>query len=367
MYVGLWGWFWQEEVRAIRTGDAPVMRLIELIRKGWAYRRSAESDKMLATFREAAALASGTEHACWELFCRYWACTTLFYHVDDLQGALRETVELISQAHRPHFAQCPIRGRIYFLLSDIYYTIDPFGYEDKIREAYTHLTEQIGMDEDTHLRVKHRLADLAFLYENYDEAFDRVTSYMATAQDNHFRMRSAYMLLHRIAFARGDIPLALEHAKQVAFFAGDIDAHEDVGISILWEAACEQRLGNTVKARSLYKKAMHLFDAYDLPHWAYYYNACCDYLEMCGDPEQALHLREKETQAYIAYGSVWYVGRTHLQTARLLGRMGRNCDEVLEHAEALTKDMLKPAIYLSKVERIRKGDYYEFAWQGVTR
>lgn len=138
MYVDLWGWFWQEEIRAQRTGDEHILRLVALARKGWTYRRSAESEKMLATFREATALAKAINHPCWELFCAYWSCSTLFYHVDDLQGAMRETVQLTSRAHLPQFEHCPIRGRIYFLLADIYYDIDVFGYEDKIRAALAH-------------------------------------------------------------------------------------------------------------------------------------------------------------------------------------------------------------------------------------
>lgn len=190
---------------------------------------------------------------------------------------------------------------------------------------------------------------------------------MAQAQDNHFRMRSAHQLLQAIAFVQGNIPRVLEHAKQVMLYAHDIKSHVDVGVSLLWQAACEQRLGNPQQALYLHDRALYLFEAYDLSHWLDYYNARCDYLEMAGATEQAIQLRQAQIDEYTSYGSIWYLGRAYLQLARLLGRTGGDCREALAQAEYLANKMLKPTSYLSKVVRIRKGDYYEFAWQRVVR
>lgn len=363
MFVDLWGWFWREEQRAYHEQDANVLRLVELARKGWMHRRNAQGDAMLATFREAAQIAAHIEHPCWELFCTYWACSTLFYHVDDLEAAMHDTVQLTARAHQSHFADCPIRGRIYFLLADIYYEIDVFGYEDKIRAALSYLTEHIAMDEDTYFRVQHRLADLAFLHERYDEAHEGVTAYMAEAQNNRFRLRSAHQLLQAIAYARGDLLAVHSHAQHVEIYARAIESHIDVGVALLWQATCAIRADASDLAEQHYQQALYLFETYELSRWLDYYNARCEYLELTGRPDEALTLRNTQIDEYADYGSIWYLGRAHLQRCRLLGRMGQDCETALHEATALIDHMRKPHKYITAIESIRAGDYHQYAWQ----
>ncbi len=363
MYVDLWGWFWQEEVRAFQENDDTVKRIVELARQGWTYRRSAQSSLMLASFEEAAGLARQHQNPCWELFCTYWACSTLFYHVDDLQGALDRTVKLISRSHHDELRHCPIRSRVYFLLADIYYEIDVFGYEDKIRESLNFLENNIPMDEDTYLRLQHRFADLAYLHEDYDDAFERVTRYMAKAEENEFRMRSAHQLLRAIAFARGDIATAYEHCIHAEQFARNIQSHVDIGVAVLWQAVLSKRQGNDTLAAAKYLQGTLLFATHDLPHWPDYYNAICDYLEICGHPGEAKIQRQRQLTEYSDYGSVFYLSLAHLQNCRLAGRIGDNLAKPLEAAYTLSDRMLKPEKYLARVQKIENGDYYEFDWQ----
>lgn len=366
MYVDLWGWFWQEEVRAFQENDETVKRIVELARQGWVYRRSAHSNLMLASFEEAAELARKQQNPCWEFFCTYWACSTLFYHVDDIHGALDRTVKLIARSHLQEVTHCPIRARVYFLLADIYYEIDVFGYEDKIRESLDFLENNIPMDEDTYLRLQHRYADLAYLHEDYEDAFERVTRYMAESQENEFRMRSAHQLLRAIAFARGDIVTAHEHCLHAENFAQNIQSHVDIAIAMLWQATFAKRGGNDVLATVKYLQGTHLFASHDLPHWPDYYNALCDYLELSGNFDEAKTQRERQIEEYNDYGSVFYLSLAHLQKCRLLGRCNEDMAESLKEAHHLSEKMLKPEKYLAKLQIIEDGDYYEYDWQGAS-
>ena len=51
------------------------------------------------------------------------------------------------------------------------------------------------------------------------------------------------------------------------------------------------------------------------------------------------------------------------QVLRQLGRMGRDFSQELQAAQAIARTSRKPEIYLERLERIEKGDFYEFAWQ----
>lgn len=363
MYVDLWGWFWDEERKAHRKQDKITLRLVELARYGWAYRRSAQSQMMLQCFEDGAELAIKQSNPCWEIFFTYWSCSTLFYHVDDIQGALERTVKLTSRAHQDQYSTCPIRSRIYFLLADIYYEMDVFGYEDEIKESLDYLEKNIPMDEDTYFRVQHRRADIHFLYERYDESFKGVTAYMAKAQHNDFRMRSAHQLLRAIAFARGELLIAHDHALQAEHYARMIDSHVDVGVSLLWQAALSKRRGNETLAHQTYLQGVGVFTQHQLPHWPDYYNALCDYLELSGEVDKAITQRQQQIEEYREYGSLFYLAWGHLQYCRLLGRTGKDVSEALDSAYKLSEKMRKPANYIGKLERIKAGDYFQHDWQ----
>jgi|GEM_PF-1774210 len=363
MYVDLWGWFWEEELRAERDNDLNVKRIVQLARQGWAYRRNAQSAEMLACFEEAASIAQKHQNPCWELFCTYWACSTLFYHVDDLHGALDKTVKLASRAHQKQFTHCPIRSRIYFLLADIYYEIDVFGYEDKIRESLDFLENNIPMDQDTYFRVQHRFADLAYLHDDYDGAFERVTRYMAEAQENEFRMRSAHQLLRAIHYAQGDIVTAYEHSLQAEQYARNIQSHVDIAVGMLWQATLSKYRGNDALANNRFLQGNLLFMTHNLPHWPDYYNAVCTYLELSDKSTDAIKQRERQITEYKEYGSLFYLGWGYVQFCRLLGRTGQDMSDLLDTAQELSTHMLKPQKYLNELRKIKTGTYYQYDWQ----
>lgn len=363
MYIDLWGWFWTEEGKAHQNRDPVILRLVELARQGWAYRRSAQSQMMLTCFEDGAKLAQAQSNPCWELFFTYWACSTLFYHVNDLQKALEQTVKLTSRAHQEQYSPCPIRSRIYFLLADIYYEIDVFGYEDEIRESMDYLEQHIPMDEDTHFRLLHHRADIHFLYERYDAAFEGVTHYMAKAQHNDFRMRSAHQLLRAIAYARGELRIAHDHTLQAEHYARMIQSHVDVGIALFWQATLHKRQGNDAAAQQVYLQGVGIYTQHELPRWPDYYNAICDFLEISGEHERAIQLRQQQLAEYSEYGSLFYLGWGHLQYCRLLGRLGQDSEQALISAYQLADAMQKPQHYLMKLQKIKDGNYFQYDWQ----
>src|SRR5215207_263141 len=115
MYVDLSGWF---------NRDSEHAALRDLCYQGWSYIRAAQSDLAYQTFMEGYEKAKNLKLSCWELYFEYWACEVLINHTVDRQRALDQTVRLAARAHQSQYQVCPVLGRVYFILADIYSEID---------------------------------------------------------------------------------------------------------------------------------------------------------------------------------------------------------------------------------------------------
>ena len=362
MYVDLWAWFHESSHPQAQT-------FRDLSYQGWRYMEAAQSELAYQTFMNGHELAKRQKLPCWELYFEYWACEVLIYNTVDRVRALDQTVRLASRAHQPQYRDCRVLGRVYFILADIYVSIDVYGYEDKIREALAAIEADIPMDIDTHLRVMHIRAYYDYAFDLLDEAEKKVQEYMPIAQAdyNPNRQHDAYEMLRRIDTRRGNFHLALSFAKQSEYFGAQMGYPNAVAVERVWQGVFKLLMGEPQEAHNLYQSGLNYFEQYKLDPRFSWYDAQCTYLECKGEAEQALKLRYKQLEQVHMLTSIFNEGQTHLQLCRLLGRMGKPLDEAIKNAKAVAERMRKPDVYLRKLQAIATGRYDEFDWQARFR
>lgn len=363
MYVDLWSWFHSSERTARANNDTERLKYNELAYRGWAYRRTAQPDEAMMVFQQGEAIAQKLGDTCWELFFQYWIAEMLFYHKVDQQAALDYAIRVATRAYKPQYLECPIRSRVYFVVADVYYAIDFFSYEDKIREMLDYLRDEVPMDSDTDLRARHMRAEFEMEFDHFEIAKKLVEEYMPDAEGNDFRMRSGYNMLRRIAFAKGDVVTALDYALLTHKFAVRTQSQGIIASQKLWQAVYHKRLGDDALARVAHEAGIDLRKRFDLPRWPGYYDAVCQFLELNDELDRVLSLRQEQLNDMKAHHSVYNEAVSHLDNCRTLGRLGKPLDAAFKAAHALTAKMTKPDLYLKRLKKIEAGDYYDYDWQ----
>lgn len=363
MYVDIWSWFGQYELQALRQGDPLRRRLVSLAREGWQYREQADGERSILSFQEGLALAQQFNEPCWILFHKYWIAEIMFYVQHDYQGTLDYSIRLAAEARKDIYAECPVLSRIFFVLANIYYMIDFFGYEQEIMDLMDYIEQEIAMDQDTHLRIQHMRAQVDFDNEDYDASEAKIQHMLSQALGNSFRQRSGYYMLRAIAYAKGDIPLALKYARISARHARYIQIQRSIAEGRLCEALYLKRMGNDSEAREAYFAGLGHYEQYELPREVAYHDLCAEYLELDGAKDDALKLRRNLLHIVMSKASIYNQIVAYWQYLRLLGRFSLPMDDALIEAKALAKNMRKPQRYLEKIAEIENGNYYEFAWQ----
>lgn len=363
MYVDIWAWFREYEIHAMMKGDHQRRRLVTLAREGWQYRERANAEMSISSFKEGEALAKQFSEPCWTIFHQYWIAEIMFYLQHDYQGTLDYSIRLAAEARKDLYADCPVRGRIFFVLANIYYLVDFFGYEQEVMELMDYIEEEIVMDKDTHLRVQHMRAQADFDNEDYDAAEEKTQHMLNQSFGNSFRQRSGYYMLRAIAYARGDIPLALKYTLLSDRHARFIQIQRSIAEGKLCQAVYKKRMGNDTEAREDYFAALGHYDQYELPREVAYHDLCAEYLELDGSKDEAIKLRRDLIDIVSSKVSLYNQSQAYQQYLRLLGRLGLSMDDALKEAKTIAKNMRKPQHYLGKIAEIADGNYYEFAWQ----
>jgi ATP/maltotriose-dependent transcriptional regulator MalT len=317
----------------------------------------------ISAFKEAVELAQEFNEPCWIIFHKYWIAEIMFYLQHDYQGTLDYAIRLAAEARKDLYLECPVRSRIFFVLANIYYLIDFFGYEQEVMELMDYIEEEIVMDHDTHLRVQHMRAQADFDNEKYDASEEKTHHMLSQSLGNNFRQRSGYYMLRAIAYAKGDIPLAHRYTEVSERHARFIQIQRSIAEGKLCQAVYKKRMGNDTQAREDYFAGLGHYEQYHLPREVAYHDLCAEYLELVGSKDEALTLRRDLIDIVMSKASIYNQSLAHQQYLRLLGRLGLPMGDALKEAKALANSMKKPQHYLEKIAEIEGGNYYEFAWQ----
>jgi tetratricopeptide (TPR) repeat protein len=363
MYINLWRWFADYQQQAHREGHPQKIRLSELHRLGWNYLDTGQFDEALRTYEEGLAIARKLDEVCWEIIFDNYCCEVLMFYKAQYHEGLDRIVRLASRAYKPQYHDCPVRASIYYNLADIYYDIDCIGYQDKMYEMLDYIESEVPMDEDTHLRVRLLRAEMAIELGQYDEAHRITQVVLPDCEGNTTRLTQGYRLLHVVAYARGDIPAALDYSHLSEKYALKGAIWRSISNAVLSQAVYQRHLGENALAQKTLQRGLDLYHRYQLPRRETFYQALAEYHELCGDTEQALKLRETQLNTMASYRTIRTESDVRLQTCRLLGRMAKPLDKALPEARHLADEMQKPALYLQRLQAIEDGNYYEFDWQ----
>ena len=363
MYVDLWSWFQRYELAALAKGDMERRRLVTLARQGWKYREEADANSAILSFKAGASLAEQLHEPCWVVFHQYWIAEMMFYLKHDYQGTLDYIIRITAECRKDIYEDCPVRSRVFFVLANIYYMIDFYGYETQITELLDYIENEVIMDEDTHLRLLHMRAQVDFDYENYGSARSKTQDMLNRSTFNSFRQRSGYHMLRAIAYAEGDVALAYEYAKIAEKHARYIQIQRSIAEGKLWMAVYLKRMGEDESARENYIAAIAHYEQYQLPEEVAFHDASAEYMELDNQPDKALELRANLIEQVMQSASLYNQMVAHWQYCRTLGRLGKPLDSALNDARAISKNMINPAVYLQKLADIEAGNYWEFDWQ----
>ncbi len=359
-FMSIWSWFDTERSLALQNNDLPKLQLVGQMEAALQERSAQHFTQARTLFQQGIELAKEQNNACWELVFLKELCEMLFYEEDDLQEALKRIVHLNAIAHDPRFEHCPGRPRMFFMLADIYYERDPFGNKSQIEALLDYLDTLSGLDSDTAATIQHLRAELLYHEGQYEEATRRIVNYISRITGRQ-RLRDAYRLLRKIAYAQGNLVMAYGYAKNMQKHA--LNSRMDMADSKLWQAVLAKRLGDDKEARSKFAQGIEEYRRYHIPRWLEPYDAEAEYLELEGQLEVALTVRDRQVEAFTDYGSLWYLSHTYLQRLRLLGRMGAPLVDALADARKLAREMKDSSAYQAQIQRIQAGDFYEFTWQ----
>lgn len=363
MYVDLWGWFRNFERTALSNDDFRRRRLVTLARQGWRYREIADADKAILTFEEGAKLAEELGEKCWVVFHQYWITEMTFYLKHEYQQTLDYIIRVSTECRKEIYEECPVRSRVFFVLANIYYMIDFYGYEQNIRDLLDYIENEVVMDEDTHLRLSHMRASIDFDYDNYEAAESQTKDMLNRSPFNSFRQRSGYHMLRAIAYAQGDVMMAYEYAKIAEKHARYVQIQRSIAEGKLWMAVYLKRMGDDAAASEHYFAAVGHYEQYNLPKEVAFYDATAEYMELNDEPDRAIDYREALVTQVMNKASLYNQMVAHWQYCRTLGRLNKPIDDALDSAHAISENMINPTIYLQKLADIETGNYYEFPWQ----
>jgi hypothetical protein len=359
----LWDWFSQQHNRIIYSGSTLERKMLNHYHLGNRLMRLQHTANAYAEYTSGLYIAEQLKDLCWELFFRYWQVETRAYYEANVKMGLDLAVRASTLAHKPTYQDCAVRPTIFLTLAEIYSFMDAVGYKAEIDELVKYVLTETPPDSDGQRRIQYMQACVAFEHDDLETAENIVADYMSRLGYNPFRETFYHTLMCRISFARGDIPRAYNFAEKGAFCARISSLANPEGWNRMWLAALAQRSGNDNQASQLYAAALAHYQTHGSPKSYEYYDAACDYHEQRGEVEKAIDLREEQVIEQAKYGSIQFQCHAALQTARLLGRLGRDTQPAIAQARKLAQELQKPALFLARVQRVEDGHFHQYAWQ----
>lgn len=355
--VDLGTWITDFERAARRAGDQERLRLVELSDRSWEIIQQ-EPERALAYCEEGAALARKLGEPCWELYHDYWRCEIYWNYLRHSDTGRDVIVKTFVKAQGLAYRDCLIVGRVFRMMTDMLFRIDSDGYIDDVRAMDDYTQQQVPLDDDALLLIMRRRAAIAYIEEDYDVAERETRLYLAECSGNAFRQTDAYILLSKIAAKRDDVDGAYQYAIETERAAHRANRISAEGIALLRQARYQQMRGFPDEARALYERGEALMT--ELPHFYYsdYYDAVCGYLELVGEIEEAISLRDRQLEELIQDGVLALEIDCRIERCRLFGRLKLPpLEEELNIAYEQARKLPRPDRTLQKLDRIKNGDY----------
>lgn len=357
--IDLWKWFYDFRATARWKNDSERLRLFQHFDTG-VWHRHRDPDQALAAFEKGVELSRRLKEPYWEVFFQYWCCEIFVHSAKDLERGLERCIQTFILAHKPGYLNCPVLGRVYRILTDVYYIIDAEGSADKMREMVDYMLKNVPIDNDTYLLLQRRRAGLHYTFEEWDDAEREALHYLNLSNGQPFRESDAYHFLWNVATRKKEHDRAYAYAVQLEKTAeNNTSVTLEYGFSLLAQALYQLTQDNKEEAERFYNRAMAVYDDHKAIRSLDFYDVACAYHEKLGDAEKALSLRNQQLKELIDTASHSFEIHCRLKRCRLLGRMGKTSElkAALADAYEATKKLRKPEFYVRRFQRVENGEY----------
>lgn len=354
----IWGWIDDYYRNALMKGDTQRMRLATMHYDAWRQFEH-NPDAALAVLDEGMSLADSLSEPWWRIYYTYWRTEAFVFYLGDLNKGLDNAVRTAVEVRKPEYERFPALGRVYRVLLDSYVFRDPVGYEDKINETIHTMEHDIPLDLDTRCLLQARRAQMANVLEHYKEAEQNALVYLEMSQHSAFRMMHAYEILADLAYNRHDYDKALAYAIEMDEQSRQSRKKSGTVVSYEVRATIARIRGNEEEARKFYRQKLAHEASLGTKRGNFSYDLMCNFHELAGESDKSWALRERQLSEVEGKGFFHGEVLIRLARCRLLGRMGQPLEDEFKATHAAIENLLKPELFVKKMQRIEGGDYSE--------
>lgn len=358
----VWKWFNDYAAQASIEGHPLKQRLVQIYFEADTMQRFlASPEQAVKLYREGAQLATQLNEPCWELFYEHQISDLNIFSEHDYEKGRDQAVRTATRAYKDAYLTCPVRASVYHALVYVYGAIDSLGYEDKMREMMAYMEREIPMDADIRSRLQYIRVLLAYDRRDFAACESEAQVYMSMTESDP--TRQVYDLLMGMSYAKGELRQAIQYADHYEQWGMRFNISAVIAHARLNKAVFEQILGEPERAARHFAQGKVFYAPVGSERDPSFYDTVCRYHELIGEERYALQLREEQVADLPASLGIDQRFYPQLQYCRLLGRMGLDVTDALNVAESIANESVKPAIHLEKVNRIRNGEFFQFAWE----
>jgi hypothetical protein len=357
-YVDIGRWAMEVRQHAQQTNNELILKSFELDDDAWETREQ-DPQRSMSLWQEAIKFAEAANHYCLALYYRYWLCEALTFYMADVRAGMDAVMRMIVEARKPHYAQCPVLSDVYRIAIDVYMSIDPLGYEPKIREMIEFVENNIMLDLGTHCLIMHEQSVLAYELDDLNGAYEWALKCLELSQPSYFQMTAANLWLSYLSFRKGEVPTALNYARTGELYARRSRRGYSLVMALLFQAVFTLYQEDEAEAERLYNAAMAQQATIDRRPSGVYYDLQFTYHKLRGDLATAVQWREKAVQVMMTTGELYAECKARLKLVCALGQMQQDITAELERTRTTAARLLVPERFLHKVEQVARGNFDE--------
>jgi hypothetical protein len=350
-----WQWIWESQDEAQRSGDRERMRLTQIYLDAHALSYDLPDEK-LALFESGRELANQLGEPWWSMFYEHWSIETLLYGKQQPLAALDRVVRAVLEVRKPVYDGFPQRVDLYLNLTGAYLSIDPIGYESKLREAFVYIEKECADNLDK--RAYFAQLQGYFLEATEDKtAIDVAWGYLQRAEEadsEHFQWDALYLLSSTLY--RFEREMARYHLEEIAQLGEEIAKREKrnrgVAAFRMWRALAARWGGDESAAAGFYARAVEMQKRVPPPRNDIHFAAMAFHREG-GELEGALRIIQQSLRILRAHGLTFLEAQRRFDKCELLAQMGRDWSRDALRLQRVAAKLPSKSHWESKIARLR--------------
>ncbi|HEU4326300.1 MAG TPA: hypothetical protein VFS21_24380 [Roseiflexaceae bacterium] len=339
-------WVLEFHRQAASSEDPRQRRIALLLHRFWLY-GGKDHDSDLAGLAEIRGLADQIGEGRVALFADHWRAQWLLHRKRDYGAARDVVVPAIVEVRKPEYRQLPQRVCLHEDAIQTYIGMDVYGYAPSIEQALAYMDAEIAPNVECRLCHCGMWLDYALETNRLDLADEWAQRYLALSQSpglaSEHHETYAHQYLAFIAARREQWDTVLERAAAGIELARRTDQPAVQADLMAYQALATLRLGKTNEARRLLWAALKQARQVDRVLDHSFYNPCCTFYELDGQPELALGLRREELGTLVGSGKNISECRCRVEICRLLKLLGQPYEHELAAAREAAARLADPS------------------------